>query len=542
MAVFVVMLVFALGAPEASASATPGWAYGPNMALVSAGGSATVLENGDVLLTTFGGGTLPGDQTELYASGAWSPTGPVADPYIDDTATALADGDALLAGGTDAEGFALAGAQLYDPTTNSWSATTSMSTPREGATATSLPDGDVLVAGGDGASGTALASAEFYDPMTGSWRSAGNMSTARADASSAQLGNGDVLVAGGSNAPSAELYDPSTNSWSPAAPFVDVRGNATLLALQDGDALLIGGNQDEAEIYHWATNTWSDAGSMLDGSGAPHAVELADGRVLTISGPGSDPSAPELYDPTTNRWYWAGADPIPAYDPALFSLPNGDVMAAGGTIFAAGGGEGSASLDSTEVYTPGPTPTLSNIGVESVSQTTAAVSGSYDTSTARVQDCEVLYGTSINYGHTAACAQPGTTSSGSGEIAATIDGLEPDTSYHYQVLLSDGAVITTSTDQSFTTPPEPPASTTRTCVVPRLKKLHPAAAIRALQRAGCSRGKLKRTRALKSRLRRDPRTSQIVIAQSEAARRTIAASSPVNLTLGIAPSTRPTRR
>jgi len=96
-----------------------------------------------------------------------------------------------------------------------WSPAASLSTARDSATATLLANGKVLVAGGYGSSGD-LASAELYDPMTTTWSTTGSLNTARYDATATLLANGKVLVAGGENISgilsSAELYDPMTTT------------------------------------------------------------------------------------------------------------------------------------------------------------------------------------------------------------------------------------------------------------------------------------------------------------------------------------------
>jgi hypothetical protein len=87
-----------------------------------------------------------------------------------------------------------------------------MTAARDGSTATLLADGRVLIAGGVGDSGQ-LATAELYDPATGSFSPTDSMATARADNTAVLLADGRVLVAGGENdaslyLASAELYQP----------------------------------------------------------------------------------------------------------------------------------------------------------------------------------------------------------------------------------------------------------------------------------------------------------------------------------------------
>src|SRR5262245_53699059 len=71
----------------------------------------------------------------------------------------------------------LAIARAAEPT---WSTTTPMAQPRAVMTATALADGRVLVAGGVDAAGTmALSSAEIFDPESNTWSAAGTLSQAR---------------------------------------------------------------------------------------------------------------------------------------------------------------------------------------------------------------------------------------------------------------------------------------------------------------------------------------------------------------------------
>src|SRR5215475_9250839 len=97
-------------------------------------------------------------------------TGNLTTPRYNHTATLLADGRVLAAGGAY-EGFDtdLSSAELYDPATGTWSVTGSLASVRESHTATLLPNGKVLVAGGiiRGGYDIPLTGSELYDPATG---------------------------------------------------------------------------------------------------------------------------------------------------------------------------------------------------------------------------------------------------------------------------------------------------------------------------------------------------------------------------------------
>ena len=157
---------------------------------------------------------VPISSAELYdaVSGVWSATGNPMIARDDQTATLLADGTVLVAGGEDLNFDFLASAELYDPAMGSWSSTGSLLTAHTRHTATLLPGGLVLVASGVSFPDFTT-DAELYDSASGTWSVTGSLNTARADHTATLLPNGLVLVAAGFGGgrtirDSAELYDP----------------------------------------------------------------------------------------------------------------------------------------------------------------------------------------------------------------------------------------------------------------------------------------------------------------------------------------------
>ena len=145
------------------------------------------------------------------------------------TATLLADGRVLIAGGgpaswVDSSARTSASVELYDPKTGTFSHDRLDDDAREDHTATLLADGRVLIAGGNDVGDHAVASAELYDPTTGTFTPTGSMATARGFHTATLLADGRVLDrrrrprrldATGAFLASAEIYDPTTGTFSP---------------------------------------------------------------------------------------------------------------------------------------------------------------------------------------------------------------------------------------------------------------------------------------------------------------------------------------
>jgi N-acetylneuraminic acid mutarotase len=150
--------------------------------------------------------------SELYnpSTNSWSSTTSLHDGRAQHTATLLPNGKVLVAGGISYEDYynsgdfnALSSAELYDPDTETWTYTGSLNTARANHTATLLANGKVLVAGGYNTFNMLqktcnnLNSAELYDPATGKWTYTDQLNTARSGHTATLLKSGKVLATGG---------------------------------------------------------------------------------------------------------------------------------------------------------------------------------------------------------------------------------------------------------------------------------------------------------------------------------------------------------
>src|SRR5690242_2627028 len=105
-----------------------------------------------------------------WAAG-WSSAAPMSSPRSMHSATRLANGNVLVAGGFYIVGTAWTyptAAEQYNPSTNTWTSAGTLLRGRRAHTATLLQDGRVLVTGGEGTTST-LSQAELYNPATNSW-------------------------------------------------------------------------------------------------------------------------------------------------------------------------------------------------------------------------------------------------------------------------------------------------------------------------------------------------------------------------------------
>lgn len=259
------------------------------------------------------------------------------------TATLLANGQTLIAGGENTSSVATNNVDLFDFTDWPFSTANSMASARRSHTATLLPNGKVLVAGGDDSSFLPITGAELFDPASGNWSNAGPMNFVHAAQTATLLTNGQVLIAGGDGAGSvitnsAELYDPVAGSWSITGSMTSPRYAHTATLLLTGKVLVAGGQTvnplSTAELYDPVAKTWATTGSMNYPHARHQAVMLSNGKVLIVggvtNGAFTSAAAAEIYDPGTGTWTLTGSM-ITAREYFTASLmPSGEVLAAGG--------------------------------------------------------------------------------------------------------------------------------------------------------------------------------------------------------------------
>jgi N-acetylneuraminic acid mutarotase len=326
------------------------WVHTGPLAVARFSHTATVLPNGMVLVA---GGCCGLNYPEFYdpALGTWSSKccgGP--DSFLGFTATLLANGKVLFAGGqqmTD-EGIATAAVDLYDSVSGTWSAAASLPSALVGHTATLLASGKVLVAGGAGSTAFGVistANALLYDPVSDAWSATGNLVAPVSNATATLLSNGKVLVVAGSI---AQLYDPVTGTWSATGSLATARYAQTATLLSNGKVLVTGGTNgatsdaglSSAELYDPVAGIWSNTGGLITARYSHTATLLPNGTVLVAGGYNSSLiplGSAELYDPVAGTWTATGSLLMARVFHAASLLPNGVVLVSGGITAASNG-------------------------------------------------------------------------------------------------------------------------------------------------------------------------------------------------------------
>ena len=390
-----------------------GFSAAAAMTLARAGHTATLLADGTVLVAggVFNGTGVSTTSAEIYCAvvagpctapdlGTFMTVGAMGTARTGHTATLLADGRVLVAGGFDATGTPTPTAEVYCATVSSnclagdlgtFKPANGMATARTGHTATLLPDATVLVAGGDDATAgfPPNASAEVYctgtsaicmAPDLGKFKAVGPMTTARTRHAATLLADGTVLVTGGevnnagTNSAAAEIYcaaaagictSPDVGTFKPVVPGMAIARSAhTVLRLQDGRVLVAGGYGPSgtatasAEVYCTVVagncgvadlGKFKPVGNLVTGRANHTSTLLNDGWALAAGGRDATLAvllSSELFHPGSGfDLFTSGASMAAGRSGhAATLLPDGRVLITGGT------GAGAVPINSAEIY------------------------------------------------------------------------------------------------------------------------------------------------------------------------------------------------
>lgn len=317
----------------------------------------------------------PSTSVELYdpSSGTFSLAAPLSEARALHRAVLLNDGSVLITGGEDGRDnglHSLASAELYQPVPNgpgSFTSAGNMTVPRQAHSATLLADGTVLIAGGyDGVATRAFQnSAELYNPTGHSFLPTGSLTHRRQLHTATLLNNNKVLIVGGISDAAlparAELYDPGTGQFTLTGSLNVPRFAHQATLLRDGRVLITGGGDTSsnslavAEVYDPALGTFTRLTASQRAPRQAHtATLLGSGRVLLAGGSAltsstSATASAEIYDPTSQRFEITGNMGFARQRHAAVALGQERVLVVGG--------HNTANVLAAEIFDVPPPPT-----------------------------------------------------------------------------------------------------------------------------------------------------------------------------------------
>jgi hypothetical protein len=218
-------------------------------------GAVVLLADGRMLVAggAYGMYSPSTNRTRIFdpASGKFSEGPLMAMPRFGASATLLDDGRVLIVGGEQSDGFrssANNSSELIDPSHQLSQSTWFPSD--DSATASLLSDGRVLVTGWGGSdlgtSCNAPVVSEVIDPRTEGYAPVGPMSTPRTGSAVIKTKDGRVLVFGGVDSMCAavdtvEAFDPDSETFQVIATGLPKISDFSLTLLDDGEILIAGG-------------------------------------------------------------------------------------------------------------------------------------------------------------------------------------------------------------------------------------------------------------------------------------------------------------
>jgi hypothetical protein len=270
------------------------------------------------------------------------------------TLTTLPDGRHLVAGGCDVDGCETASGSAFLLGPDGAVPTDDLVEARDGHTATLLAGGDVLVAGGYAGEGMPpLASAEVYDSDSGTWRPVGDLAVGRGGHAAALLGDGRVVVAGGwvgsgTRTATTEIYDPATGRFTPGPDLPVSADSLAATSMRDGSVLVVGGTPDgssasSASIRINADGSAEQVGDLTTARFKHTAVLLPSGEALVLGGTVDDRHllrSTEIFDPVVNE-FRAGPELLSG----RYKLAGSAAVLPDGRVVVGGGGPGLEVVD-----------------------------------------------------------------------------------------------------------------------------------------------------------------------------------------------------
>lgn len=271
--------------------------------------------------------------------GRWNPIGGPAEERRDFGAAVLPDGRVIVAGGrTTVDGAPIQTVEIFDPEgapSDAWSIVGRLGTARYGLTATAVANGSVVFAGGRVSEQDYSNALDFFDPSEGGAvvPSTRALEFARSGHLAAALDDETVLIAAGYSSPTSAVQRADRLKLGAVpgqAANSKPRRGGCMTQVEENFLLLCGGGQTACEVFDG--NAFSTVGEWRIEGRAPEALACAgvEGDVFLVGGVDTQ-NAMDVY-----RWQKGGGAPsVWARAPRLTEQHG--IAVAGGKIVVSGG-------------------------------------------------------------------------------------------------------------------------------------------------------------------------------------------------------------
>jgi len=240
-------------------------------------------------------------------------------------------------------------------------------------------------------------------------------------------------------------------------------GNVGLVSKPFLDALRLGG----ASIYTRAGSSWTEQTALRDRNGAKAGASSvamsADGRqVLLGKGESAGRDSALTFVLAGSEWAQDGSAPVASDTVGPSSFGESVALSSSASTALIGGSADNGHIGAAWVFSRPVLATATAVtGVASSPIGASAIlNGTVNPNGQEVFNCHFEYGTTASYGANTPCSTLPGAGASAVEVSAPAHGLTANATYHFRIVAANGGGVGYGADQTFTTPPAPPAALT----------------------------------------------------------------------------------